>query len=317
MAVSQNTEFVSTRSDIIRDAYALLNVYGASESVAAEDYEFANRLLNRMVKTWMARGYHVWLKETAFLFPQKEQSLYRISATSTDNATLTYYQTNLAADASTGATSVTVDDTSNMSVDDYIGIVLDDKSAFWTTIDALPGGNQVDFPAGVTLTGDAAEDNKVYTYTTKLPNPLNVYSGVRNDDDRDIPMNYLSYEEYFQLPNKEDTTSTPTSYNYDRQLDYAAIRLWPTPDTANIIIKLTLSRKIANFDVNSDEPDFPMEWHEAIVYNLAVRLAPAFGKNKDAGHQMLITEAAGALQSALSFDNEMGSYYIRPDFHNG
>jgi hypothetical protein len=265
----------------------------------------------------MAQGYHLWLKETAYLFPQKSQSLYRISATSNDNATLTYYLTNLSSDAVTGATSVVVDDVSNMSVNDYIGIVLDDNSAFWTTIDSFGGGNQVNFPATVTLSGDAAAENKVYTYTTKLPNPLNIYSGVRSEDDRDIPLNYLSYEEYFELPNKEDTTSTPVSYNYDRQLNEAVIRLWPNPDTANIVMKFTMSRKIANFDVNSNDPDFPMEWHEAIVYNLAVRLAPAFGKNKDTGYQLLAAEAKAYLENALGFDNELGSIYLKPDFHNG
>lgn len=316
MAVSQNVDFVTTRSDIIRDAYSLINIYGASESVDANDYDLANRFLNRMVKGWMAQGYHLWLKETATLFLQKGQSSYRISSTSSDHATLQYYETNLSADAASGATSVFVDDVSNISINDYIGIVLNEKDIFWSIVDSIVS-NEVFFPAGVTLSNDADEGNKVYTYTTKLDNPLNIYSGLRSEDDRDIPLNYLSYEEYFQLPNKDDTTSTPTSYNYDRQRDEAIIKLWQTPDSANIVTKFTLSRKIANFDVNSNEPDFPMEWHEAIVYNLAVRLAPHYGKNKDSGYQMLLAQANSYLQTAAGFDNEMGAVYIRPDFRNG
>lgn len=316
MAVSTNPEFVSTRSDLIRDAFALLNIYGASESIDANDYELANRFLNRMVKTWMSQGYHLWLKQTAFLFTRKDQSLYKISSNSSDNITLNYNETLLTENAAAAANTIKVNDISNIELNDNIGIILDNNDIFWTRVAALslPPNNSVILVDD--LTSIAREGSKVYNYSSKLENPLNIYSAVRNDNNIDTPMNSLSYEEYFQLPNKTAPTSTPVSYNYDRQLEEAIIRLWTTPNRT-IIIKFTLSRKTYNFDINSNEPDFPMEWHEAIVYNLAIRIAPSFGKNKDEGFQMLATMASQFLQNALSFDNEGGSLYFRPDFHYG
>jgi hypothetical protein len=124
-------------------------------------------------------------------------------------------------------------------------------------------------------------------------------------------MNSLSYEEYFELPNKEDIASTPVSYNYDRQFNEALIRVWQPPDRSDFYLKFTYSRKIYNIENNSDEPDFPMEWHQAIVYNLAVRIAPIYGKHKDAGFQELIGEASKFLADGATFDNEVGSIYIR------
>lgn len=314
MATSQNPTFISTKNDIIRDAYAILNIHGADESINASDYELASRFLNRMIKSWMAQGYHLWLKQTAYLFPQKQQVLYRISSSSSDNSTLTYYETTLTDNASTGDDFVIVDDISNISTSDYLGILLNNNELFWTTVDTIGLGNQLNFPSGITLPSDASSGRKVFSYTNKLDNPLNIYSAVRSSEGRDIPMNYLSYEEYFQLPNKETSLSTPVSYNYDKQLDEAVIRIWPSPSSADLIIKFTLSRKIYNFDVNSNEPDFPMEWHRAIIYNLAVSIAPAFGKNKDTGFQMLIQQAAIYLNEAAAFDNELGSIYVKPNF---
>jgi hypothetical protein len=311
MAISSNTEFVTTQNDIIRDAYGLLNIYGASESVNAADYEFASRFLNRMIKTWMAQGYHLWLKTTATMFLRKGQSLYSISDTSSDNVTDEYNETKVSADAVAGQIFVTVEDISTIRVGQYIGVVLDDLDLFWSTVSHILDHDVYFFGFDV-LPTSASINKPVYTYTKKVSNPLDIYSMVRSQFGIDVPMNYLSYEEYFQLPNKYDSTTTPVSFNYDRQLNEAIIRIWQPPNAANFQVKITYSKKISNFDLNSDEPDFPMEWHEAIVYNLAIRLSPAFGKNKDAGFQSLLALGSQFLQNAVSFDNENGSQYIRP-----
>jgi len=312
MAISSNTEFVTTQNDIIRDSYALLNIYGASESVNASDYELASRFLNRMIKTWMAQGYHLWLKNTATIFLQKGQSLYRIFDNSPDHITDEFDETKLIVDAVAGQDFVIVEDVSNIDAGQYIGVLLDNLDLFWSKISTISFPNVVYFSGTDVLPSTASTNQPVYTYLKKVSNPLDVYSMVRSQFDIDVPMNYLSYEEYFQLPNKYDSTTTPVSFNYDRQLNEAIIRIWQPPNAANFRIKITYSKKISNIDLNSDEPDFPMEWHEAIVYNLAIRLSPAFGKNKDAGFQSLVALGSQFLQNASSFDNENGSYYIRP-----
>lgn len=311
MAISSNSEFITTQNDIIRDAYALLNIYGASESVDAADYELAKRFLNRMIKTWMAQGYHLWLKNTAIIFLRTGQSLYKISDNSPDNVTDEFNETFVTVNALTGQNFVTVNDVSNIQIGQYIGVLLNSLDLFWSIVDNIIDKN-VYFTSPDILPSEVSKNQVVYTYTTKLSNPLNVYSMVRNQFGIDIPMNYLSYEEYFQLPNKQDASTTPVSFNYDRQLDEAIIRIWQPSNAANFYLKFTYSRKINNIDLNSDEPDFPVEWHEAIVYNLAVRIAPAFSKNKDAGFQTLMALSSQFLQNAVSFDNENGSYYIRP-----
>ena len=312
MPTSNDPTFITTRSDIIKDAFSMLNVFGVDESIDNESYQAANRHLNRIVKRWMAQGYHLWLKEMAYMFLSIGQNTYNLSSSSTDHSTLEYFNTTLSADAAIGSTSIIVEDASGINLNDYIGIIVSNNDLFWTTVYSKVG-NTINFPVGITLTSAASEGANIYSYTTPLPKPLELYSGVRNEDGRDVPMDYFSYEEWFELPNKTDT-STPVSFSYDKQLNSAVIRLWPTPNDCNVIIKFVISREIDNFDVNSNTPDFPQEWHDAIVLNLALRLCFPYRKANDNAYQNLKIEAKESLSDALGFDNEQNSMYIQPNF---
>jgi hypothetical protein len=313
MAISYDPTFVSTRSDLIKDAYAELNVFGVDETIDNENYLSANRMLNRMIKKWMAQGYHLWLKEIAYLFLKVGQNTYNLSSSSTDHATLNYFNTTLSVDALIGSTSITVDDISGINLNDDIGVIISGNDLFWTTVDSI-SGNTINFPSGITLTKETSKGSNIYSYAVQLPKPLEIYSAVRNSQNRDVPMDYFSYQEWFELPNKVGETSTPVSFSYDKQLSEALIRLWPAPNDCNVIIKFVISREIYNFDVNSDTPDFPQEWHEAIYLNLAVRLAFPHRKANDQAYQNLLSLAQQSLDEALGFDNEQNSMYIQPNF---
>ncbi len=322
MTTSNNPVLTTTADDIVKDAYAELNLYGVDENIPSPDYQLALRKLNRMIKTWMAKAYHVWLKRTAYLFVKKGQREYILSSSSPDHATLedfrtsvSNYSTTLSTDAVATDTSVDLTDVSDIAVSDYIGIVLNDNDIYWSIVDSIVS-NTITFQIGDSLPSDADSGRTVYHYTTKLANPFNVYAGLRHQNGRDIPMYPpLSYDEYFELPNKDDTASTPTSFNYDRQLNQTIIRLWPIPDRSDIIIKFIISRNIDIFETNTNEPDFNMEWYEALVLNLATSLASSFGRNIGDQYANLKNDAMAALDDALSFDNEPGSIYFQPDFH--
>jgi hypothetical protein len=311
--ISDDPTYITTRSDIIKDAYAMLSVFGVDEHIDNDSYQAANRHLNRIAKRWMAQGYHLWLKEIAYLFLKVGQNTYNLSSSSSDHATLNYVETKLLNDAPIGSNSIIVVDTIGIHENDNIGIIVSGNDLFWTTAFSIVG-NTINFPVGVTLPIASSQGARIFAYTTLLPKPLELYSGVRNENGRDVPMDYLSYEEWFELPNKTDTTSTPVSFSYDKQLTSGVIRLWPNPNDCNVIIKFVISREIFNFDVNSNTPDFPQEWHDAIVLNLALRLAFPHRKANDNAYQNLKLEAKEALNDSLGFDNEQNSIYFQPNF---
>lgn len=311
MATSGTTTFTSTEHEIITDAYLTLNVYGSEESISPSDYALARRYLNRMVKSWQAQDLHLWLKETATIFLQKNQRVYELSS-SGDNATLAYEETTLSADYALGESTFVFTTEVTSNVNDNIGIELDDNSIYWSTIQNVISSTSVTINGS--LPSAASQGLKVYIYTNKLEEPFNVYSGVRESSSEiDVPMNYLSYEEYFQLPNKT-SSSTPVSYNYDRQLGKAIINVWPVPQNVEYLMKITMSRKLEDFISNPNTPDFPQEWQDTLVLNLAVKLAHAFGRTDTQRYQALKIDANEALQSVLAFDSEQGSVFLQPDY---
>lgn len=310
-----STDYRLTKAEIIQLAFAQLNKFGADESIPAEHFNYAGKLLNMQIKTWMDFGYNLWLKKTAYLFTKLNQNTYHISHTSTDNSTLQYYRNSLSATALIAATSVTLTSITDISIGDYLGINLDDNDIYWTRVSNIVG-SEVFFTVGDSLPSQASSGALTFNYTTKLDVPLDVYDAVRTDDGiRDIPLNYLSYQEYLYIPNKDDTTSTPVSYQYDRQLDDTIIRLWPTPYNSKVVVKLLIGQRITNMDLNNDEIEFPDEWQLPLVLQLAVLLAPSYGKNKDAGFTNLVAQANQALELAKAFDNEVGSIYFQPNFN--
>jgi hypothetical protein len=311
MTISGSTNFESTDQQIVKDAMILLNAIGADQAVSGEDFVVANRVLNRMIKTWSADDVHLWKRATGTIFLQKSQALYTISQTSSDHYTDSYVKTTLTIAGAIGDTTLNVASSAGMTAGDYIGIENNNNILQWTTIVNVLGATSVIVAAPLTVI--AASGLKVYAYTTKISLPFNVYSAVRRRtiDDIDVPMNYLSYQAYFQLPNKISSATIPVSYNYDRQLTSTLIRVWPMPGDVNNVMNITYAKKIDDFDSVVNTPDFPQEWEEAIVYNLAFRLAPIFGKSGSADIQLIKAIADESLNKAMNFDIETGSLFFQ------
>lgn len=315
MATSGSTDFRSTGNNIIEDALRSLNIIREDEALDAGDSSFALRTLNRMIKGWQAQDVHLWTKKTATVFLQKSQAEYTLNSTTTDHATLSYTATTLDGDYSGGETTINFSDaiTGSISTGDNIGIVLDANSIFWDTVATIVDTDTVTINNA--LPSAASDGKNVYIYTTKLDQPFNVWSAVReNDSGIDVPMLYMSYEDYFQQPNKT-TEATPVNYNYDRQLDSARIVVWPVPPDVEFRMKITVAAKIQDFDSVANTPDFPQEWEQALISNLAVKLAPAYGKAAGPNFAELKSQAVEDLALALSYDSEQGSIYLQPNFY--
>lgn len=316
MTSSGSTNFNLNLAQFLEQVFRLINVIGEGDQLASYDYNFGKTSLNSMLKAWEADDHHIWLKKTVTLFLQPNQNTYSISATTTDHATgddLVIPVLTVAANI--GDTTITVDDSSLCHLNDNIGIMMDNNTIFWTTITGLPTTTSIVLTAP--LTDTVAVSKQCFVYTTPLAIPFKIYSAARRDNlnNIDVPLNYYSYREYFEQPNKI-VTGTPVVWNYDRQIDEAIVRLWPTPSDSSFRVNFIVSRSIQDMDSNSDTFDLPVEWLDAITYNLAVRIAPAYGKAQGDNFAELRRQAMQYEQDLLGFDNEQGSIYIIPSWNN-
>lgn len=117
----------------------------------------------------------------------------------------------------------------------------------------------------------------------------------------DLPMQRMSREDYYNLPNKT-STGYPTQFYYDRQRNGGTLFVWPAPDATAGTLKFTYRRIIMDLDASADDFDIPQEWYEAITYNLAVRLAPGVGVVGTEEFKLVKAEADRAYQVVKGWD---------------
>lgn len=317
MATSGSTNYTEQRNQIITDSLYKINAVASEEIPSDADINLGNRELNRLVKSWQAQELHLWTTQTGVLIPQKGQREYEIYS-SGDFATVDNELQRTALDGAVASTDtvLTVLDSTGFAVSDNIGIVLDTNYIYWDTITSIPDSTTINITSG--MSGAAASGKSVFGFTTKLDQPYKIYSVNRNivSGDVDIPMDYLDYQSYFELPNKSQE-GTPVSYNYVKRRDFGLLSIWPVPQNIGQLIRFTYHRRIEDFDSSNNTPDFPDEWLDSLVINLAYKLAPYFGKNVGNDYVALKDEATDSLKLVLDSDNEQGSFFLQPNYEGG
>jgi hypothetical protein len=312
MATSGSVDFNLTKQSIIQEAYELINVYGAGDTIEDADYQKASRALNMMVKAWQAEGFRLWKRKEATLFTAYRTKTYSLSSTG-DHCTNSYVDTTLSAAAILGATSLTVVSTTGMTANDNIGIKLSDSTRFWTTISSVDSSTTITLASG--LSAAASSGATVVAYTTKINRPLEIFDKTcrykKLSEDYEIPIQQMRYEDYMFITSK-DSDGAPILFNYNPELTLGKFRLYLRPDDVDYIINFSYSDPLEDFDSDANDPDFPQEWTLALIYNLAVHLCYPHGRYQEL--ERIEPKAQELKLICKEFDNEQTSLLIAPDF---
>lgn len=292
MATSGSVDLSTNRDDVIEFALEKAGIINIGATPTSAQYTSAARELNFMVKHWQVNGLQLWAKKRAYMFLADDTSEYQLGgASGADHATNSYVQTALSADAAASATTITVDSITGISASDNIGIVLDDGTLHWDTVNGAPSGSTVTLTTG--LASAASDDAVVFAYTNNITKPLRLLSVFRrNSDKKDTYIDVVSTDEYSELSDKfTDGVVNQVAFNPERT--YSTLYVWPQTDDVSDIIGFWYHRPFEDFDASSDEPDFPQEWFLTIGYALAAHLG-------------LTYSIPGSKQSKL---NQLAEYY--------
>lgn len=311
MATSGTSDFNATRNEICREAarmvQAIRGVQATMHPNMLQEFTFA---LNAMTKTWQAAGIHVWTVSEATLFPQPGQIRYSLKSSSTDHATQEYAQSSISADEAVGQTILSVTDTSDFAVNDYCGVILNDGTIQWSTVQAK---SSTTVTIVAPLTDTASEGNPIFAYTTKIVRPLKVVDARTHDiaSEREIPIDVVSRLDYRNLPNK----TVPGRMNqvfYDPQLTVGYANIWMVEPSVTELLNFTWWRPIQDFSAAGDNPDLPQEWIETLIFNLALAKCPAY---QVSGEQfaMIKDGAENRLDMLSGFDRENESIIFGVD----
>jgi len=316
MGRSGSVDFAMTASDIIKKALALVADRAAEIPLTNSEITDGLQSLNILVKAFQGQGLHLWKRDEGILFLDAGVNSYLLGPQGAE-ATLAkdFINTELSVAAIATATTLTVDSTTGMTAGDFIGIELDDNTRQWTTIVS------VDSSTGLTitdaLTGAAGIDKTIFTFTTILERPLRVESSRRATigNDSDIELNKWSRQQYFAQVNKS-SQGTPTNFYYTPSLDNGEIFIWQTASNVKQVVKFTFERTIEDFDSTANNPDFPIEWSRALIWNLALDIGPEYS-TPEPKMARIERKAAEYLDNMLGWDEEMTSLNIQPSFRRG
>lgn len=167
------------------------------------------------------------------------------------------------------------------------------------------------------LTSSTSTYNIGTGFTLNTPYPIRILQAWRNDTGNStrIPIEIVPNFNFNLAP--VSSGGSPIQLTYQPKINYGTIQVWPTPDTSaasNSTITIVYQRPTEYVSASSDTMDFPEEWYGAIIYALAVRLAPEWGIALP-DRQMLKKEADEYLQNALSNGGEEASFYFSVERH--
>lgn len=305
MATSGIYRHVVTFDDIAEEAFDILQIGQDGDTFGGNEQVRSRKSMNFMLKAWEGQGIHLWTLTEGSLFLVQGQFKYNFA---TANIANTWFETTLSANEASGQNILSVTSTTDITVADVIGIVLDDNTTHWTTV--LSKTSALVTIATV-LPSAAVAGSFVRTYVASSFIPANRVMETRRREraEYEIDMNFESRKDYFHLPDKV-TTGKPIQSYFSRQHPEGDMYLWPAPDDTEIVINFTYERPIQVISAGTDNFDIPDYWYEAVIYNLAERLILKFGCTKD--RAVFIKAAAREyLSVALSYDTDL--YPIKID----
>jgi len=298
MTTSGVYRLTPTFNDVVEEALDILQLGEDGETLDGNLVERARKTANFMLKGWAGQGIHLWTQEEGTLFLVVGQSKYSFASSNLAN---NWNETTLSAAEASGQTVLSVTDTTNIAVADVIGILLETKDIFWTTVASK---TSTEVTVDVALPSAAASGAKVRSYVASSFIPVNRITEVRRRESNtyEISINFESREDYFNLPNKTSTGEPVQSY-FSRQETSGDMYIWPAPSTAETAINFSYERPIQVISLASQTLDIPEYWYEAFIYGLANRLIPKFGCTV-ARAQIISGMAREFMDIALSFDSE-------------
>lgn len=280
MTVSGSFDFDLNTLQICNAALRKLGVVSQGDQASAVQSVEARQALNVMVKAWRGIGVHLW--DLDWITQGLTASSVVLGTDSVDYECIKAHTSAAATRPVTGA--------------NYM--------SYWKALTTTAGS------AWVTATDYVAITE--YDLNTNI---VAIDKAIVREDTDTKELYSLTRDGFFALPDRT-SEGKPTHYYFERKAT-PKLHLYPSPDsTTDYVIELLVYRYSDDFDANANTSDFPVEWLKALIYNLAVDLAPEYGLIEGKFYSILKKEAEDAFIMARFLDEETGDTNFSPDLQN-
>jgi hypothetical protein len=114
--------------------------------------------------------------------------------------------------------------------------------------------------------------------TTVYPRFLVIQNASAFVGGLDLPMDLLSSDEWAAIEDLNATSIRPLKLYYDYGFPNASVYVWPLPVVPGATaVKVYAQQALSPYVTLTDIVSLPSGYYEALLYNLAVRIAPIFG----------------------------------------
>lgn len=128
----------------------------------------------------------------------------------------------------------------------------------------------------------------------------------------EVPMEIIDYDEWSRISDKALQSSIPTKLYVEGSFPNSTIYLWPVPSTAEKVV-LYSRKPLASLATIDSQILLPPGYQRALVYNLAIEIAPEYGKEPLSTVVMIAQEAKENIKRTniqsyvMGFDNALAS----------
>lgn len=128
--------------------------------------------------------------------------------------------------------------------------------------------------------------------------PSNIVSATVRSGSIDYVVNIIDDSTYNDIPYK-NTTGTPLFLNYSNAYPLGVIKLYPI-DNGMTSITLLTEKPLNGFATLDTDMSLPDGWERALIYNLALDLAPEYNQKPDAYVIKVAQESLGLIRSKVA-----------------
>ncbi len=145
--------------------------------------------------------------------------------------------------------------------------------------------------------------------------PISITSLQTRKSSLDYTLNQVSLEQYQTTVLKSISTDYPEVFAYQRNFPLGTIYMFPVP-ASSLSIRITSKKALSDLTL-AGTVALPEGYEEAIQKNLAIRLAPAFGRSVKPELVMVANKAKEAIKMVNRDHNEMWPDYMLPGQSDG
>ncbi len=138
--------------------------------------------------------------------------------------------------------------------------------------------------------------------------PINILDAYIRIGVIDYGLAIIDDEAYVDIPYKS-LVNIPDSLNYDGGFPLGTIRIYPIP-SSNYPIFLLTEKAVSNFPTLDTVMSLPDGWERALIYNLALELAPEYKQPPDPSIVKIAGESLGRIKTAVAKVRTMDAYPI-------